>query len=289
MEPTAIARHESYVTSVTLAGNCLVSGSYDRKLIWTSIDDLSQVRSIDAHQRWIRQVIATPDGRLIASVADDMVCRLWDAARGKLLHELHGHAAVTPHHFPSMLYACAFSAHGKYVATGDRVGHVVVWDTGNGKPVATLEASGMYTWDPTHRRHSIGGIRSLAFSPDGTRLVVGGTGKIGNIDHLDAPARIEIFDWRKSERTHEILADGKLKGLVEQIIFHPDGKWFVAAGGGTGGLILFCDVASGKIVFQDAAPTHIHGLATNEACDTIYAAGHNKLVVWELKGESSPG
>ena len=44
----------------------------------------------DAHDKWIRKV-ASPvaDGKLVvASVADDMVCRLWDAETGKLLHEL---------------------------------------------------------------------------------------------------------------------------------------------------------------------------------------------------------
>ena len=34
-------------------------------------------------------------------------------------------------------------------------------------------------------------------------LAVGGIGKIGNIDHLEGKARVEVFDWQKGERTHE--------------------------------------------------------------------------------------
>jgi WD40 repeat protein len=282
-EPQAVAEHESYVTGLALAGNYVISGGYDCRLIWTAVENREQVRSIDAHQSRIRQIVAAPGGQIIASVADDMVCRLWDVESGKLLHELRGHEAMTPHHYPSMLYACAFSADGSYVATGDKAGHVVVWEVASGKQAATLEAAGMYTWDPNHRRHSIGGIRSLAFSPDGTRLVVGGMGTVSNIDHPDVPARLEIFDWRQGQRTHEIAADGKLKGMIQQLVFHPGGDWFVGAGGGYGGMILFYDLTGSKMIFQDAAPMHVHGIAVNETCDTIYAAGHNKVLIWELK------
>lgn len=282
-EPQALASHESYVTGLALAGKLLISGSYDTRLIWTAVESGEQVRSVEAHQSRIRQVVAAPNGQLVASVADDMVCRLWDVESGKLVRELRGHEPVTPHHYPSMLYACAFSADGTWLATGDRTGHIVVWEAATGRQAATLEATGMYTWDPTIRRHSIGGIRSLAFSPDGARLVVGGMSKVGNIDHPDAPARLEVFDWQKGERTHEILADGKLKGMIEQLAFHPSGDWFVGAGGGYGGLIVFYDLAGSKMVYQDTAPARIHGIALNEAGDTIYAAGHNRLLIWEIK------
>jgi len=281
-EAKELARHESYVTGVAIAGECVVSGGYDRNLVWTNAADGKQVRKVEAHDRWIRQVVASPDGKLIASVADDMICRLWNAADGERVAELRGHDATTPHHFPSMLYACAFSNDGKLLATGDRVGKIVIWEVASGKALQTLDAAGLYTWDPTQRRHSIGGIRALAFSPDGVLLVAGGVGKINNIDHLDAPARLEVFDWKAGKRTHEISADSKLKGLVEQIAFAPDGDWFVGAGGGNGGLVVFGQATTGKIVFQDTAPMHVHGLAMSEAGDTIYAAGHNKLVVWNL-------
>ena len=57
-----------------------------------------------------------------------MVCRLWDAATGKMLKELRGHQEKTPQNFGSMLYAATFSADGKYLATADKVAHVVIWE-----------------------------------------------------------------------------------------------------------------------------------------------------------------
>jgi len=176
-EPKELYAHDSYVTGVALAGKTLVSGSYDEKLSWFDTESNKTIRSHEAHAKWIRRVVASRDGKTIASVADDMVCRLWNAADGKLVHELRGHAEKTPHGFGSMLYAAAFSADGKHLATGDKVGKVRVWEVATGKTVAELEAPVMYTWDPVQRLHSIGGIRSLAFSADGKTLAVGGPGR----------------------------------------------------------------------------------------------------------------
>src|SRR5262245_29162178 len=164
------AGHTSYVTGVALAGKALVSGGWDGKLIWWDLDKRTPTRTVEAHSRWIRAVAASPDGQLIASVADDMVVRLWDAATGQKRHELRGHAERTPNHFPSMLHACAFSADGKYLATGDKLGKVVVWEAATGKQAGAVEAPTLYTWDPTQRHHSIGGVRALAFSADGKWL-----------------------------------------------------------------------------------------------------------------------
>jgi hypothetical protein len=153
----------------------------------------------------------------------------------------------------------------------------------SGKQVATLEAPGMYTWDPVQRRHSIGGLRALAFAPDGRLLAAGGIGKIGNIDHLDGKARVEVFDWRKGERTHELASD-KFKGLVERLAFHPGGDWLLAAGGANDGFLWFLDLGAKKALRQEKVPMHVHDVALGEGADTAYVAGHGKIMVYEMKG-----
>ena len=273
--------HTSYVTGVALAGRFLVSGSYDGDLIWWDRDSGELVGRVAAHSRGVRRVISSPDGRYVISVADDMRCRIWDVERARLVRDLHGHEQVTPHHFPSMLYACAVSADGQYLATGDRTGKNIVWDLHNGRQLAVVETPVMYTWDPVQRIHSIGGVRSLAFSPDSRLLAVGGMGKVGNIDHLGGLARVEIFDWQAGQRTHEFPGETH-KGLVEQLAFHPTGKWLLAAGGDHKGFIQFFDLNAGKVLKQDKAPMHVHDFTLNEVADTIYAAGHGRIVVWTL-------
>ena len=139
----------------------------------------------------------------------------------------------------------------------------------------------MYTWDPRQRRHSIGGIRTLAFSPDGKWLAVGGIGKIGNIDHLGGPARVEVFDWKTGKPLPE-LSDNKHKGLVTQMLFTPHDSQLITVGGDNAGFITVYDAADWKIAFQDKAHQHIHGCVANEACNRIYTAHHGKVAAWEL-------
>src|SRR6478736_1548200 len=80
-EPKELYAHESYVTGVAVAlgGKVVASGGYDGKLTWWDVESRKVIRTTDAHAKWIRKVIASPDGSLVASIADDMVCKLWDA------------------------------------------------------------------------------------------------------------------------------------------------------------------------------------------------------------------
>jgi WD40 repeat protein len=137
----ALGGHASYVTGVAIAGGSLISGSYDGKLIWRSLESGQIVRDVPGHARWIRKVVASPDGQLVASVADDMLCKIWNAQTGELLRVLGGHDEQTPTHFPSMLYTCAFSPDGQKIATADRVGRICQWNVSDGAPHGRLEAA----------------------------------------------------------------------------------------------------------------------------------------------------
>lgn len=274
--------HESYVTGVARAGNSIVSGGWDGRLIWWDAQDRSLIRKQDAaHARWIRGVAASRDGRLVASVADDMLCKVWNAQTGELMHTLAGHEVMTPQHYPSMLFVVAFSPDGRHMATADKVGHIVVWNVADGKQLTTLEAPTMYTWDAVQRRHSIGGIRSLAFSPDGKHLAVGGTGQINNIDFLEVMCRVEIFDWEAGKRLAEQPGD-KHKGLVDQMAYSPAGDWIACGGGAADGFVMFIDAKDGKILHQEKAPMHVYDLELEESAEALVACGHGKLVRYEF-------
>lgn len=286
IEPAALASsgHTSYVTGLVRSGETLISGSYDCALIWWSAGTGEIIRRVaDAHDRWIRMLAVSPDQSRIASVGDDMKTKLWDAATGNRLATWGDYESKTPHGFPSMLYAVAFSADGKWLATGDRTGRVLVRDAASGQIAATVETPVMYTWDPTARRHSIGGIRSLAFSNDSKQLAVGGMGKVGNIDHLEGVSRVEVFNWQTAERRFEI-EDSKHKGLVEALQFGPEDKYLIAAGGDNSGFVSAWDMADGKLLAQENAPMHVHAIDLNPDGRSLVAVGHQQGAIIDLFG-----
>lgn len=274
--------HSSYVMGLVECGETLVSGGYDCSLIWWNVQSGEIIRTVEnAHGRWIRMLAASPDQTRVVSVADDMQTKLWDAATGECLATWGDYEVKTPHGFPSMLYAVTLSPDGKWIATGDRTGRVLIRDAATGQIAATLETPVMYTWDPKARRHSIGGIRSLAFSNNSQQLAVGGMGKVGNIDHLEGVSRIEVFNWQTNERRFEI-EDGKYKGLVESLQFGPGDAYLIAAGGDQSGFVSAYHMQDGKLLAQEKAPMHVHDFELASDGRSLIAVGHQHGAVIEF-------
>ncbi len=110
---------------------------------------------------------------------------------------------------------------------------------------------------------------------------MGGTGKIGNIDHLEGPARLEVFDRASCQRQLE-LEDKSKKGLIEQIVWSPDQQWIVTAGGDNNGFITIYDAKTGELLHQEGQSGHIHGLACDDDLTNIFVAAHERIARWTL-------
>jgi WD40 repeat protein len=284
------AKHDNYVSAVVAVKPFVISGSFDRNLVWWR--DGKPERCVEAHRGWVRDLAVTPDGKLLVSVGDDMLVKLWELDTGKLNRTLEGHDQRTPQGHVTALYAVAVGPDGKHLASGDRIGTVCVWEVESGKLTQRFQAPTLYTYDPRQRKRSLGGIRTLAFSRDGSLLAVGGMGQVENVDGLAGPVHLEIWDWKQPRMRCTAGAQGH-KGMINRLQFHPDGAWLIGAGGGSdNGFLVFWQIdkipdtskKDALTVHRTKTDGHLHAFCLNAAGTELYAAGFHKLEVWSLVG-----
>jgi hypothetical protein len=140
-------------------GARLASGSGDHTAkVWDARSG-QELLALRGHTRGVGSVAFSPDGRRLASGSQDRTVKVWDAHSGQELLTLQGHTRE--------VWSMAFSPDGTRLASAsgvppgvvtDRPGEVKVWDARTGQELRTL------------RGHT-NGVSSVAFSPDGARLV----------------------------------------------------------------------------------------------------------------------
>jgi WD40 repeat protein len=274
--------HDNYVSSLAWLSGNVISGSYDRRLVWTDAETGKAHRTIEnAHDGWIRDVAVTPDGRHLVSVADDMLVKVRNADSGKLLHSLKGHADKTPQGFSTALYSVAVSPNSQTIATADRIGEVCLWNVETGQLLHRLQAPAFYTYDKTKRSRSIGGIRSVAFSPDGTQIAIAGIGAVTNVDGFVGPARVEVWNWQSGKRL--FTAEDKHNAVLNHVSFHPTGPLLIAAGGGdSGGILAVWDSEHGKLAHKVKPKGHPQSFVIDPKANRLFAAGHGGFQIWTI-------
>jgi hypothetical protein len=138
--------------------------------------------------------VFSPDGTRLVTASDDRTARIWDAATGRLLVTLKGHAGP--------VNGATFSPRGAHLATVSADNMARLWDVATGKSLATLEG------------HT-GAVNSAVFSADGTRLVTASN---------DWTVRLWDVATGKSLATLEGHA-----GPVNSVVFSADGTRLVTA------------------------------------------------------------
>ncbi|KAF9817023.1 hypothetical protein IEO21_03697 [Rhodonia placenta] len=196
--------HESVV--------CCVRFSADGKFLATGCNRTAQIYDTKTGQKtcvlvdeqasktgdlYIRSVCFSPDGKLLATGAEDKQIRIWDIAKRKIRTVFEGHQQE--------IYSLDFSRDGRLIVSGSGDKTARVWDMADGNTSKILSIN-EDTVDA--------GVTSVCISPDG-RLVAAGS--------LDTIVRI----W--DVQTGQLVE--RLKGhrdSVYSVAFTPDGKGLVS-------------------------------------------------------------
>lgn len=272
--------HDNYISALAWLDGTIISSGYDGRVIWTRADSGEKVRQITAHAGWIRDLVLLPGDKQFATVADDMLVKLWDAGTGELVKTFDGHERKSPEGFATAIYAVAASLDGKYLASGDRIGQVCLWEIASGNLITRLKSPEFYTYDRRTRDRSIGGIRALRFLPDG-RLAIGGLGPVSNVDGFVGPARFELWDWQAGKML--MRCQDKHHAILDHLKFLPEKNLMIGGGGGDAGPFLgFWDVTAEAPLHKAKPKKHIHHFVFDPSGPRILAVGHSGFQIWNF-------
>ncbi len=199
-------RRTLYVNSIQLADAKYGEGNIRRvhELLESCPDDLrgwewdrlnhiadESTMTLHGHSDMVSSVAMSPDGKQVVSASWDNTIRVWDVLKGTELLTISREQGNAVH-------CVALSSDGKYIASGDGSGEILVSDAGSGKEVLTLKGH-------------VYGVSSIAFSPDGSRIVSGSWDNMAKI-------------WDAVTGTKPTTLIFSYTGGISSVAFSPDGK-----------------------------------------------------------------
>ncbi|KAL0946571.1 hypothetical protein HGRIS_012774 [Hohenbuehelia grisea] len=188
--------HEHSVSSVRFmpGDQHIVSASRDCTIRVFDVASTHLIRTISGHDSWVRLVIPSEDGRLIASCSSDQTARIWDPLTGETKMEFRGHdnvvevVAFAPiAAYPAIRELAGIpnvdkvKKHGSFVVTGSRDKTIKLWDAQSGQMLRNF--AGHDNW-----------IRALVFHPSGKYLLSASDDKTIRVWELSTGRCIKTID-----------------------------------------------------------------------------------------------
>jgi WD40 repeat protein/serine/threonine protein kinase len=247
-------------------GAHLASGSSDHTVRAWDAATYAEGLTMRGQQGQILDLAYSPDDAYIASASDDKTIAIHDARTGELVNTLHGHE--------KMVNCIAFSADGSRIVSGSSDRTARVWDARTGKPVGAplqhakavlciaaspdgkILATGsdeiLRLWNldsgeaPIARLGHDLPLHSIAFSPDGSRIVTSSSDNT-----------LRLWDGHTGEALFTLRGHGR---HIDQVTISPDGSRIAACG------------SSGTILLWETEPVGAHFEERRAAALAVRAA-----------------
>jgi len=115
-----------------------------------------ELRVLPKHPVAVSSVAFSPDGKLIATGADDNLIRIWRVGDGTLVRTIGGDEGLEGDR--PRINSIGFSPDGRLIVSGSAGSKAALWDVSSGDEVAELSGHG-------------GGVTSVSFSRDGKHVL----------------------------------------------------------------------------------------------------------------------
>jgi WD40 repeat protein len=197
--PHVLKEHQGPITALAWSsGQILASAGMDKKIIFTHMPDGRVEKNIPT-SHIVRSLAMSPDGKTLAAAGEDPEIQLWDVASAKPGPKLVGST--------DWVLCLAFSVDGQRLASGGYDGTVRLWEVSSGKKLLDIAATPPPP--PNTPSPPTNVVFTLAFSPDGKQLAIGGT-----------DAQIHLFNTADGKSIRTIPGHA---GSVTGLAFHPSG------------------------------------------------------------------
>lgn len=189
---------------------CCVRFSSDGRFVATGCNRIAQIFDVQTGERvalledkraerdgdlYIRSVCFSPDGKYLATGAEDKLIRVWDIHSQAIRYVFSGHEQD--------IYSLDFSRNGRHIASGSGDRTVRMWDMETGQCVLTLSITD--------------GVTTVAISPDGKYIAAGSLDKT-----------VRVWDTSTGFLVERLDAPDGHKDSVYSVAFTPDGKDLVS-------------------------------------------------------------
>jgi serine/threonine protein kinase/DNA-binding beta-propeller fold protein YncE len=215
--------HTEFVYSAAFSpdGTLLASAGYTDGTVrlWDTATG-RRLRTWTGHAGKIHGLAFRPDGKAVASAAQDGKIRLWDPGADTVMREFTHTTMPSGEWFGIFV---AFTPDGGTLASGGFDNRVVLWDPDTGQARTTYETSDT--------------VWSLAFSPGGKSLAAGCEGSI-------------IHRWEvASRREFDVLHCASGSG-VRSLAFHPNGRLLANGCQWGNGSVWIWDLETERVVHE---------------------------------------